>query len=80
MAPPYTATRVPWTPLQEAPTAQASPSANPDEEGEHMTDAESPNPVEDLSVSLSSTRVTLEGGPNAQLYIYHLRLRPLAAN
>ena len=59
-------------PLQEAPTVQASPSAIPDQ------------CLLDLSASLPSTReslrVTLDCGPNSQLYIYNLRLRPSAAN
>ena len=63
---------------------QVSPSTGPDEEGEHMTDVESPTPMEDASAPSLSTqvslRMTIDMDPNSQLYIYHLRLRPLAAN
>ena len=49
-----------------------------------MTDVESPTSVEDASVSSLPIqvplRVTIDIDPNSQLYIYHLRLRPSAAN
>ena len=63
---------------------QVSPSAIPDEEGEHMTDVEGPTLMEDASAPALPThvslRVTHDIDPNSQLYLYHLRLRPSAAN
>ena len=47
-----------------------------------MTDVEAPGPMESASESSPSTqvtlRVTIDMDPNAQLYIYHLRLKPSA--
>ena len=71
-------------PLRRLPVMQVSPPTGPDEEGEHMTDVESPNPMEDASAPSFPIqvplRVTLDIDPNSQLYICHLRLRPSAAS
>ena len=60
-------------PLRRLPVIQVSPSPSPDEDGEHMTDAEDATPMEDVSApSLSarvSLRVTLDIDPNSQMYI-----------
>ena len=56
---------------------QVSSPTDLDKEGEHMTDVETPGPMENTSELLLSTqvslRVTIDMDPNSQLYIYHLR-------
>ena len=63
---------------------QVSSPPCPDEEKEHLTDGEAPSPMESVSESSSSAqvtlRVTIDMDPNAQLYVYHLRLKPSAAS
>ena len=71
-------------PLQRLSGMQVSSPTDPDEEREHMTDVETSGPVENASEPSPSTqvtmRVTVDMNPNAQLYIYHLRLKPSAAS
>ena len=68
-------------PLQRLSEMKVFSPTDPDEEGEHMTDVETPGPMENTSEPSLSTqvslRVTIDMDPNSQLYIYHLRLKPL---
>ena len=71
-------------PLERLSEMQVSSPPCPDEEKEHLTDGEAPSPMESVSESSSSAqvtlRVTIDMDPNAQLYVYHLRLKPSAAS
>ena len=63
---------------------QVSSPPCPDEEKEYLTDGEVPSPMESVNESSPSTqvtlRVTIDMEPNAQLYVYHLRLKPSATS